>query len=495
MDFTENSTSMPEENDLAAIYMWLQPFSCFGEVELKVIPGDSGSVYVWDNQNKTGKVLPKDGEPSPERWKIQWGVPASVKIEYIEGRWPAQQTSLAWNYVINDDDYVKFGTETYTPVVLEVDIDIAGVKDDHYVWPGVTEETTPGVRIPLGDKVQINRLKIRPENEDLVPVNMSHSVLLYPKSGGSKIRLVDGQDNVLSLPQFYTSRSELDAAVANGLYVEGMETSSSVGDVTLALRWHDYEDEIKITVYTIESIKFQSSKMSPEWKTVDEWYKFLGVFTNDVVKFVVNTDPSGVLVSDGDLTWGGSASGSTREVTVTFNTEGTQTVNVYSGSGTPISVNIEVKDQPSGPDEIEYCADHVSETAIAYSHNLVGTPSTLEPWIWAQNTFPGEQRNTKADAARHAYWACLLTRYCGSDYALGLTTAHEVSSPGPHTETVMDLHNNSEGAGCIHYHFATLDCCRDEIVGLVNAGSLWYLDEHYGEADSDEDALLQPTNR
>jgi len=235
MDFTEDSAAIPEEDDLAAIYMWLLPFGCFGEVELKVVPQDSGSVYIWDEDDKTGQILPRDGLPYWERWWIQWGVPSEVKIEWIEGRDSAQQTCIAWSYIINDDDYVTNGTELYKPVILEVDMDIAGVKDYDYQWPGVTEEITPGALIPLGGRVQIERLKILPEDESLVPVNGSHPAVLYAKSGSSKIEVVDSQG--LPIVPVFASRSQLDAAVADGLYVEGIATSDYMGDITLAFLW------------------------------------------------------------------------------------------------------------------------------------------------------------------------------------------------------------------------------------------------------------------
>lgn len=68
---------------------------------------------------------------------------------------------------------------------------------------------------------------------------------------------------------------------------------------------------------------------------------------------------------------------------------------------------------------------------------------------------------------------------------------------GPRTETVMDLHNNYVGAGAAsdHDHWPGNACCQDAISALINSGALWYLDKDYGNDDSDEDALLQPTNK
>ena len=78
-----------------------------------------------------------------------------------------------------------------------------------------------------------------------------------------------------------------------------------------------------------------------------------------------------------------------------------------------------------------------------------------------------------------------------------MTTAHEVSYPGPHTETVMDLINNAAGVEaedyCEHWP-ATYDCCRETIQDLVSAGNLCYLDSSHGSPNTDEDALLQPTD-
>ncbi len=148
-------------------------------------------------------------------------------------------------------------------------------------------------------------------------------------------------------------------------------------------------------------------------------------------------------------------------------------------------------------DETVYMLLNPDYSAVALAQNLIGPNSwTLEPYIWAESTYPGSQHNTIADAARHSYWTCLLTRYTTAEYALGLTTAHEVSAPGPCTETVMDLHNNLVGISLEgHTHDSNNTCCRNAVSSAVSMGILWYLDSSYGVANINEDALLQPTNK
>lgn len=252
------------------------------------------------------------------------------------------------------------------------------------------------------------------------------------------------------------------------------------------------------TVLKVDTIKFQKSTMVPNWKTVDQVYKHLGVFTGQSVTFGVNTTPSGITLPNGLLTWGGLAAGTAPEASVTFNTPNfVEAVTVTCG-GTIKVAHVAVRNRPSGIGRIAYAALHPVYTAIAWANNLIGDdPSTLEPTIWANSAYPGIQHNTVADAARHAYWTCLLTRYTVAGYAEGLTTQYEVSNPGPSTETVMDLHNNLIGISIEsdHTHTSGLGCCRSAVQSAVSAGTLWYLDSSYGAVNTAEDALLKPTNK
>lgn len=83
--------------------------------------------------------------------------------------------------------------------------------------------------------------------------------------------------------------------------------------------------------------------------------------------------------------------------------------------------------------------------------------------------------------------------------AAGITFAHEVSSPGPATETIMDLNNNFAGrnvAAGLPAASQNLAGCRAAAISAISSGSTTiYLDGSYGTPNVLEDALLKPTNR
>jgi hypothetical protein len=243
-----------------------------------------------------------------------------------------------------------------------------------------------------------------------------------------------------------------------------------------------------------------------DWVDIDQLYKFLGIYSGETVKFTLKTNPSNITLPNGFITWGGVTSGTAQEVDVAFSTVGNFGVQATIGNKI-LNAIVEVKDVPSGLGEVEYALLHQVYSAIAYSQNLItqnyffpddSSTSTLEPFIWAASAYPGGQHNTIADAARHSYWNCLLARYTNAGYALGLTTAHEKSGAGAHTETVMDLNNNLIGIseeGSHTHTTGSLDCCRQVIQAAISRGTLWYLDRSHGVENSDEDAMLQPTNK
>ncbi len=167
----------------------------------------------------------------------------------------------------------------------------------------------------------------------------------------------------------------------------------------------EQSDDGTVNIIKVDSIKFQKLTMGSSWKTVDEVYKHLGVYTGQSATFGVNHTPSSVTIPNGFLTWGGLASGDTPEVSVTFSTANfLEAVTVTCGSTTK-SALVAVRDQPSGMGETAYAALHAVYTAIALANDLIGTDvSTLEPFIWANAAYPGVQHNTVADACT----SCLL---------------------------------------------------------------------------------------
>ena len=248
--------------------------------------------------------------------------------------------------------------------------------------------------------------------------------------------------------------------------------------------------------------------MGAAWKTVDEDYQLVGVYTGQTAKFGVNTTPPDITPPDGFFKWGGIASGNKFESDVTFTTpnELSEDLTVKMDSVTK-TAKVAIRNRPEGVGEYEYAfVDHPGTSIVLFRHNIISNNGgNTEPSTWAAAAYPGNQgHNGKGDAARHAYWTCLMTRYGNPEYALGLSMAHEVSAqPSPSTETVMDLYNDDRGVEIARNHVhvtgqAGVDdfqCCRDAVQTAINNGTLWYLDSSWGTANQNEDALLQPTNK
>ena len=73
-----------------------------------------------------------------------------------------------------------------------------------------------------------------------------------------------------------------------------------------------------------------------------------------------------------------------------------------------------------------------------------------------------------ADAFRHAYWNCLMTRDIGADQAKIIADNHEIYGPGLTPATLMDYHNNAVGRTCT----GDCDTC---VQGKLDAGQLYVL--------------------
>jgi RHS repeat-associated protein len=86
--------------------------------------------------------------------------------------------------------------------------------------------------------------------------------------------------------------------------------------------------------------------------------------------------------------------------------------------------------------------------------------------------------NGQADAYRHCYWSCLMTKRMGAVKAETAGNIHEDwgdKAGQPAIERQMDLHNNSAGRGCAGSKDSSIDCdqsCRNKLID----GSLWWID-------------------
>jgi len=81
----------------------------------------------------------------------------------------------------------------------------------------------------------------------------------------------------------------------------------------------------------------------------------------------------------------------------------------------------------------------------------------------------------------------------------GIATGHEVADGAIWMETIMDLNKElgrSLGSRIPLFPPESIDNngCGAAVIGAITAGTATYLDSHYGDHDTLDDALLQRTN-
>lgn len=248
------------------------------------------------------------------------------------------------------------------------------------------------------------------------------------------------------------------------------------------------------------NVKFGNKFMGNDgWKIIDKPYKYIGAYTGDSIRLKVEMEtPPGVQINFDSIDWHGeNVNSGDQQINISCDTPGQKEINlevtIFEKKINRV-VKIYVIEKPTGVNDERYAFDHKSFSLIAAYKNLVGNGATLEPSIWAAKQYNTVgQHNTIADAARHAYWNCLLTRYCDKEYAKGLTYAHEVGTKDDlFIEVIMDLHNNAEGRTAVnHEHTSDNSCCQNAIIKAVSDGVTLYLDDI---ENKDKSALLQPTN-
>jgi len=234
--------------------------------------GSYGCLKVWSDPDKQNLIIPNG---DPPRYYARWSPAELPPLLYVEGFdvtlvWDAwlwlyyDAPDWGWVYPWDEADFT----------VVEVDVDMDGVKDCFYQWPGVTEEIIPGGFIALNDDDDNNNGI--PDNDpadhpvtgedDLVkitlrkvsPTNLSGNVTLKKvPSDSTKIKIWENETkggNPVILPATYSTPS----ALPEYLWVEGVETSLTPRDITLALEYSmggkTFEDKINVTVVEVEVI-------------------------------------------------------------------------------------------------------------------------------------------------------------------------------------------------------------------------------------------------
>ena len=64
-----------------------------------------------------------------------------------------------------------------------------------------------------------------------------------------------------------------------------------------------------------------------------------------------------------------------------------------------------------------------------------------------RNVFGTDQDGTRANAFKHCYWSCCISKQVGATRAEEQTSAHEQIPNNPPMDLHMDLFNNYQGAG------------------------------------------------
>jgi hypothetical protein len=255
------------ENDLVKIMLLVDTPESTDKVKLSVSPSeDHTRIKIWSDHDKQNLIIPDNGKYY-RTWPAS-SVPTELWVEAksasrVNG--PPDGPKLTLTYIAMDEQQEKpvprDPAATITFTFLEVDMDMDGVKDDDYTYPDVTEEITPGGLIPLHDVVKITLHEPEPKLQSLIPIDAAHPVTLRAVSGGSKIRIWENESKTgdpVSLPATYTSRSQLP----DDLWVEGIQASTSVRDITLALEYtiagHTFDDRIKVTVVEVTDVEWQT---------------------------------------------------------------------------------------------------------------------------------------------------------------------------------------------------------------------------------------------
>lgn len=205
-----------------------------GYEALKVDEGGCQMINVFEGDNK---VI---GGPSDlqELWRLRQSEPGDLTVR---GMGPGYATLTLTYCKYYDSWYYDCSDDIVKITVVQVDLDIDAVPED--------SEETIGAFVPLGCVVPLSVGKAEPLSTGEVTLKVS--------AGGGKIRLWQNPDKTgpITLPATF------DNATYHVLYVEGIEASDTVCDITLVEDYtisdKTFDDKVKLTVYTVESVEWE----------------------------------------------------------------------------------------------------------------------------------------------------------------------------------------------------------------------------------------------
>jgi hypothetical protein len=234
------------------------------------------------------------------------------------------------------------------------------------------------------------------------------------------------------------------------------------------------------------NLRFSTTEPGAPYATVDPYpvSARIGILAGDGLHF--RGEPQ---LNANQYSWGGALSGTGQEKFIQLNSPGNPEVTL-TAQGTTRTARITVLPVPPPPNEFGYFRDH---PALA-----VGAQITAhEAGEWANNTFGFDPvGNGRTDAARHAYWNCIMVKDAamGPEAALGISTAHEregFEAGTSHNTNVMDLENNKRGLE-IGAQVQTRAQCAQAVINALNAGTLTIIDPRENTGGT---GLLVPSNR
>jgi len=215
------------------------------------------------------------------------------------------------------------------------------------------------------------------------------------------------------------------------------------------------------------TLQFSTTEAGAPFKTVDPYAiqnARIGILAGDGLHFRVEPQ-----LNANQYSWGGAASGNGQEKFVQLNSPGNYEVTV-TAQGTTRTARITVWPVPPPPNQAGYLAEHAGFATL-------GLALGAQAMLWANNTFGVDSvGNGRTDAARHAYWNCLMVTdviLMGPVAALGVSNAHEregYEHGDFHNTHVMDLENNARAID-FSGQLQTSQCA-DRVIHAVESGEL-----------------------
>jgi len=442
MDLSNDEVTVEHEDtlpyDLRKILLYVQTPKTSDKVCLGVGPEEwAAGMRVWGQRNKGTLIIEnQDGQPWVNFPAWSSSEPHDV---YLEARhaFSANQMFLAFGYVGIDGsttpptERVPEGNPP-DPIhftLLEVDVDIEGVKDDEYSYGPVAEECKPGGFITLNDdddnkngiadkdetgpvtnedelvKIDLTH-PLRCEDPQNLPINFLYPITLKAIAGGEKVKVWGNptkEGTPITLPVSWTSRD----SIPYYLWVEGVQISSTPRDITLALEYAGFEDRIRLTVF----------KLDVEIYTNGSWHNVtddnITVLNGTKYPFRAILDPELAPWPSDKFSWSGIASGSNQMIEVTFDSIGSQTLTATFCS---CSRNVTINTIQPELNTVRYAITHPIHNVLSPQYQrdpyrngpacwTMGAQAMAHITFWhSQNlTFPTENIVVRAETSGD-YW-------------------------------------------------------------------------------------------